>query len=212
MATRTRGRQIVLSMDSTTDVDWTSDTERDRDLMQRNPLAIGSPQAIQRQLLPSGAGQTLKPGSDRSPAQSPTMTLNTVVVSPTESRLDASMELRNTSLAESTLGKARQPLNTLSFPTQHFTANEKLSILQTLEYEVQDRMARFQAHTQWLCHSLQVRCELDLCLLPSALRDITVKEFCLHYKGLVHDFLHQGTARRLIDAGELPLDSSAKKR
>ncbi|KAJ1972915.1 hypothetical protein H4R34_005250 [Dimargaris verticillata] len=212
MAKRARGRQIVMSMDSTTDVDYTSDTEHDRGPTQCNPLSVSPVHSSRHLLMPSGTGQSAKLDNNRSPGQSPTTTLNMVLASPTESRLDASMELKNASLAESTLGKDRQPSNVISLPPRHFTAHEKQVVLQTLDYEVQDRMARLRAHTQWLHQSLQVRCELDLCLLSSALREMTVKEFCLHYKGSVHDYLHQEAARRLIDAGEMPLDGSAKKR
>ncbi|RKP36850.1 hypothetical protein BJ085DRAFT_32352 [Dimargaris cristalligena] len=84
------------------------------------------------------------------------------------------------------------------------TDAEKRAMIENLEFEVNDRVQRLRSNDKWLQESLKLRCELDLSVFPKDVRNLTMKDFCLHYNGSINEYMHQQASQR-IRAFKLPV-------
>ncbi|KAJ1916841.1 hypothetical protein IWQ60_007982 [Tieghemiomyces parasiticus] len=97
----------------------------------------------------------------------------------------------------STFNRSMVNMNESRQAPKKLTDAEKRAMLENLEFEVNDRAQRLRSNDQWLRESLKLRCELDLSVFPKDVRALTMREFCLTYRGSVNEYMHQEAARRI---------------
>ncbi|KAJ1911599.1 hypothetical protein IWQ60_010065 [Tieghemiomyces parasiticus] len=133
-------------------------------------------------------GQQQQSTSLFKPSESTTSTFNRSMVSMNESR-QAPKKLTD--------AEKRAMLENLEFedPTANFSLSYPCYCLPHLL--VNDRAQRLRSNDQWLRESLKLRCELDLSVFPKDVRALTMREFCLTYRGSVNEYMHQEAARRI---------------